>query len=51
MDDRCSVKITEFPKTGFENAFDMYYIISLMMSLPGNMIVVVELDRVLLVKN
>ena len=26
MDDSCTVKIDKFPKTEFENAFDMYYI-------------------------
>ena len=44
MDDRCPVKITEFPKTGFENAFDMHYIISSEMLLPGKKIIIVDWD-------
>ena len=33
MDDQCPLKFAGSPKTGFENAFDMYYIIYLMMSI------------------
>ena len=47
MDDQCPVNYDKFPKTGFENAFEMYYIISPVMSL----IIIIEWDWFRLVKN